>query len=67
LIFSTRHLNATPEKRNFAEKFNTCVRLFAASHSFAKLKIAPGNNAAGKSAHTLRVQAGTHFARTLND
>jgi len=41
LIFSTRHLNATPEKRNFAGKFNTYVRLFAASRSLAKPKIAP--------------------------
>src|SRR6202046_3973014 len=40
LSFSTRHLNATLEKRNNGEKFNTRVRLFAASRSFAKLKIA---------------------------
>src|SRR6202046_1687991 len=33
LIFSTRHLNATPENRNFVEKFNTWLRLFAASDS----------------------------------
>jgi hypothetical protein len=31
LIFSTRHLNATPEKRKNGEKFNTRVRFFAAS------------------------------------
>src|ERR1700735_1459789 len=31
LIFSTRHLNATLEKRNLVEKFNTCLRFFAAS------------------------------------
>src|SRR6202046_3666975 len=36
LVFSTRHLNATLEKRNFVEKFNTCLRFFAASRSFAK-------------------------------
>src|ERR1700735_3366460 len=31
LIFSTRHLNATPENRNFVEKFNTRIRFFSAS------------------------------------
>src|SRR6202044_913198 len=31
LIFSTRHLNATLENRNFVEKFNTRLRFFAAS------------------------------------
>jgi hypothetical protein len=31
LIFSTRHLNATPENRNNVEKFNTCLRFCAAS------------------------------------
>src|ERR1700735_705663 len=31
LIFSTRHLNATPENRNLVEKFNTRLRFFAAS------------------------------------
>jgi hypothetical protein len=36
LIFSTRHLNATLEKRINVEKFNTRVRLFAASRSLAK-------------------------------
>jgi catalase len=41
LIFSTRHLNATLEKRHFAEKFNIRVRFFAASPSLAKQKIAP--------------------------
>jgi hypothetical protein len=41
LIFSTRHLNATPEKRSNVEKFNTGLRFFAASHSSAKLEIAP--------------------------
>src|ERR1700735_1211206 len=41
LIFSTRHLNATPEKRDDVEKFNTCVRFFAASASLSKSKIAP--------------------------
>jgi hypothetical protein len=40
LIFPTRHLNATPEKRNFVEKFNTRVRFFAAFDSLAKPKIA---------------------------
>jgi hypothetical protein len=30
LIFSTRHLNATPEKRTNVEKFNICIRFFAA-------------------------------------
>jgi hypothetical protein len=43
LIFSTRHLNATLVKRNFVEKFNTCVRFFAASRSFSKPKIGPRN------------------------
>src|ERR1700735_5494670 len=41
LIFSTRHLNATLEKRYNVEKFNTCVRFFAATRSFAKSTIAP--------------------------
>src|SRR6202046_1640260 len=31
LIFSTRHLNATLEKRKNVEKFNICIRFFAAS------------------------------------
>jgi hypothetical protein len=43
LIFSTRHLNATPENRINVEKFNTRLRFFAASHSLAKPKIAPLN------------------------
>jgi len=30
LIFSTRHLNATPVKRNFVEKFNTFLHLIFA-------------------------------------
>ena len=30
LIFSTRHLNATLENRNNVEKFNICIRFFAA-------------------------------------
>ena len=30
LIFSTRHLNATPEKRQNVEKFNIWLRLFFA-------------------------------------
>ena len=30
LIFSTRHLNATPKKRRHVEKFNTRLRFFAA-------------------------------------
>jgi hypothetical protein len=40
LIFSTRQLNATLEKREHAEKFNTCIRFFAASDSFPKTKTA---------------------------
>jgi hypothetical protein len=49
LIFSTRHLNATLGNRDFVEKFNTCLRFFAASLSLARpqslaaLKIAPRN------------------------
>jgi hypothetical protein len=43
LIFSTRHLNATLVKRNFVEKFNTCLRFFAASHSFANCTISQRN------------------------
>jgi hypothetical protein len=43
LIFSTRHLNATLEKRNRVEKFNTWVRFSAASASFAKPKITSQN------------------------
>jgi hypothetical protein len=39
LIFSTRHLNATPENRTNVEKFNTRVRFFAASHSPGKPEI----------------------------
>src|ERR1700735_1836135 len=39
LIFSTRHLNATLEKHEFVEKFNICVRFFAASGSFATPQI----------------------------
>src|ERR1700735_477434 len=46
LIFSTRHLNATLENRNFVEKFNTRLRFFAASDSLSKSKIAPGNEEA---------------------
>src|ERR1700685_3869201 len=38
LIFSTRHLNATHQKRENVEKFNIPVRFFAASRSFPKLK-----------------------------
>ena len=34
LIFSTRHLNATLEKRNNVEKFNIRLRFFAASRAF---------------------------------
>jgi hypothetical protein len=42
LIFSTRHLNATLEKRTNVEKFNTRVRFFAASASFPEKEIARG-------------------------
>jgi hypothetical protein len=42
LIFSSRHLNATPVNRNSVEKFNTRLRLFAASRRPAKPKIAAG-------------------------
>jgi hypothetical protein len=41
LIFSTRQLNATPEKRKNVEKFNTRFRFFAASGSFPKMEISP--------------------------
>src|ERR1700735_5601928 len=58
LIFSTRHLNATPENRNFAEKFNTWLRFFAASHSLAKPEIAPRNE---RSPHP----SNNTFSRTL--
>jgi 23S rRNA pseudouridine2605 synthase len=40
LIFSTRHLNATPENRNNAENFNTRLRFFAATRRPAILRLA---------------------------
>src|ERR1700735_4115223 len=40
LIFSTRQLNATLEKRKNAEKFNICIRFFAAPDASRKPKIA---------------------------
>jgi hypothetical protein len=40
LTFSTRHLNATLEKRGNVEIFNTRVRFFAASDSLPNPKIA---------------------------
>ena len=43
LLFSTRHLNATPEKRKNVEKFNTCLRFFAASDPLSESKILPRN------------------------
>src|ERR1700735_2454319 len=60
LIFSTRHLNATLVKRTFVEKFNTCLRFFAASDSLSESKIAPRD-----ARNELRRDRSNTFSRVL--
>src|ERR1700734_660856 len=54
LIFSSRHLNATPEKRKNVEKFNICIRFFAAPavssvRKCARTRMAPQDSSPKKS------------------
>jgi hypothetical protein len=75
LIFSSRHLNATPVKRNFVEKFNTRLRFFAASrtlHNISQLDFcdrssvecgASSRRAKGSSSLTAICRTSRHFLK----